>query len=100
MVSKEQVLDALRNVYDPEIPINIVDLGLIYGVSLREDTGVVHIKMTLTAPGCPLTNLILADVKNTVKSLDGVNDVELELVFDPPWTPDMISGDAKKRLGF
>ncbi|MCD6420246.1 MAG: metal-sulfur cluster assembly factor [Synergistetes bacterium] len=100
MVNKEQVLEALKNVYDPEIPIDIVNLGLIYGVDVNEDAGVVHVRMTLTTPGCPLTNLILADVKNTVKGLEGVKDVELELVFDPPWSPDMISEDAKKHLGF
>ncbi len=100
MVDRKQVLEALKNVYDPEIPIDIVNLGLIYGVDVNEDTGVVHVRMTLTAPGCPLTNLILADVKNTVKGLEGVKDVELELVFDPPWSPDMISEDAKKHLGF
>ncbi len=97
-VTKERVLEALRTVYDPEIPFNIVDLGLIYGVEVKDD--VVYIKMTLTAPGCPLAQFIVEQAREAVLSIEGVKDVKIDLVFDPPWTPDMISSQLKSELGF
>jgi FeS assembly SUF system protein len=100
MVNKEDVLNALRNVYDPEIPVNIVDLGLIYNVEVDEEKGIVNIRMTLTAPGCPIGFYILNDVESVVKELEGVKDVHVELTYDPPWNPDMISEGAKKELGY
>jgi FeS assembly SUF system protein len=99
MIKKEDVLNALRDVYDPEIPVNIVALGLIYEINIDENQGTVKVKMTLTAPGCPIANYILNDVETVVKSLEGVKQVEIELTYDPPWSPDMISEDAKKELG-
>jgi FeS assembly SUF system protein len=99
MVSKEEILNELKNVYDPEIPVNIVDLGLIYDISIDEELGIVKIKMTLTAPGCPIGNYILSDAKNVIKSLEGVKDVQIELTYEPPWSPDMMSDEAKKDLG-
>lgn len=98
MVSKEEILKALSKVYDPEIPINIVDLGLIYDISIKN--GNVHIKMTLTAPGCPLYRMIGDLVKQAVLRVKGVKRVAVEFVWDPPWTPDRMSPKAKALLGF
>jgi FeS assembly SUF system protein len=97
MVTKEQVIEALKECYDPEIPVNVVDLGLIYDVSI-EGEGIVHIKMTLTMPGCPMGAFIAQDVKNHVLQVKGVRDVEVELVFEPPWTPERMTEEAKKQL--
>lgn len=97
-VTKEAVIEALKEVYDPEIPFNIVDLGLVYGVEVNGRK--VNIKMTLTAIGCPLSYFLLEMVKETVKEkVPGVEDVEVELVFDPPWTPDRMSPEARRLLG-
>jgi FeS assembly SUF system protein len=97
MVSKEEILEKLTGVYDPEIPINIVDLGLIYDINIQD--GKVHIKMTLTAPGCPVYSLIEEMVKQALRELEGVDDVQVEFVWDPPWTPDRMSPKAKAMLG-
>ena len=97
MVSKEEVLKALSEVYDPEIPVNIVDLGLIYDITIRD--GDVHIKMTLTAPGCPLHMAMEQWVKEAVKKVKGVKNVTVEFVWDPPWTPERMSDKAKEILG-
>ena len=96
-VTKEAVLEQLKQVYDPEIPINIVDLGLIYDVQVND--GKVYVQMTLTAPGCGIGPYIAQQAEWAVSELEGVEDVEVEMVFDPPWSPDMISEDAKKMLG-
>lgn len=98
MVTKQDVMKALRKCYDPEIGISIVDLGLIYDVKVDKDK--VHVKMTLTTPGCPMHSFMVNDAREKVKSIRGVKDVEVELVWDPPWTPDRMSKEAKKRLGF
>ena len=98
MVSKEDVIDVLKTIYDPEIPVNIMDLGLIYGIDV--DNGTVKIRMTLTAPGCPMSAFIVDQVKDKVKEIDGVEDVDVELTFDPPWTPERLSEKAKKMLGW
>lgn len=98
MVEKEEVIKALQNCYDPEIPINIVDLGLIYDVQIRD--GKVHVKMTLTAPGCPMHSFIAQDVKQQLEEITGVKEAFVEIVWDPPWTPDRMSQEAKKQLGF
>jgi FeS assembly SUF system protein len=100
MVTKEEVINALKNVYDPEIPVNIVDLGLIYKLEVDEQTGVIKILMTLTAPGCPMGNYIISDAEVVIKSLDGVKDVQIELTYDPPWSPEMMSEESKKELGY
>jgi Predicted metal-sulfur cluster biosynthetic enzyme len=97
--SEEEVLKALRMCYDPEIPVNIVDLGLIYDLQIREDNSV-YIKMTLTAPGCPVGFFLIEQVKEAVKTMvPGVTRVDVDLVFDPPWTPDRMTEEAREMLG-
>mgnify|MGYP001575671179 CR=1 FL=1 len=93
-----KVRKALRRVVDPELHINIVDLGLIYDV--RGEKGVVGIEMTLTSPGCPLASVIDSEINRVVKKIKGVKKVTLELIWDPPWTSDMMSEEAKAQLGF
>ncbi len=92
------IVDALRTVYDPEIPVNIYDLGLIYGFEIDENF-FVDVKMTLTAPGCPVAETFPGIVENAVKGVVGVSDARVELVFDPPWTMDYMSEEAKLELG-
>jgi len=96
-VTPEDVLDALRNVYDPEIPINVVDLGLVYDVQV--DSGNVQVQMTLTAPGCGMGPFIAQQAEWAIADIDGVEDVQIELVWEPPWSPDLISEEAKAQLG-
>jgi len=98
MVDIDTVRSKLRECYDPEIPINILDLGLVYDIQLQED--VIHIQMTLTAPHCPLAGVLAEEVKRKLSEIEGVKKVEVELVWDPPWTPDRISDEVKKTLGF
>ncbi|AXG97904.1 metal-sulfur cluster assembly factor [Deinococcus wulumuqiensis] len=95
--TEEQVLEALKVVKDPEIPVNVVDLGLIYGVDVMED-GKVDITMTLTSVGCPVQDLIRADAEMAVGRLDGVNDVNVEFVWTPPWGPDKMTEDGKRQM--
>ncbi len=97
MVSKEDVMKTLKECYDPEIGISLVDLGLIYDVKV--DKGKVDIKMTLTTPGCPMHAYMVQDVREKVKAMKGVKEVNVELVWNPPWTPDRMSEKAKKMLG-
>ena len=97
MIPKEQVYEALLECYDPEIPVNIVDLGLIYDVEV--DGEKVAVKMTLTAPGCGMGTMIAADAKEKIMALDGITDATVDLVWDPPWNPSMIKDEAKQRLG-
>jgi len=96
-VSRELVTMALRSCYDPEIAVNIVDLGLVYDVRIEGSS--VEVEMTLTAPGCPMGNQMLEEVKQTLAELPGVQGVQVRLVFDPPWTPDRMSPEAKRQLG-
>lgn len=99
MVSKEQVLEALHECKDPEMPmVSIVELGLVYDVHIEDD--MVNVNMTLTTPGCGMSNFIANDAKTKIESIDGVKEAHVNLVWDPPWTPDRITEDAKKRLGF
>lgn len=98
MVTKDQIIKKLKSVNDPELGINIVDLGLIYDVDVKPD-GLINIKMTLTTPGCPLGAMFDQLVGEAVKTIPGVKDVKIELTFDPPWTPDRMSQEAKDRLG-
>jgi metal-sulfur cluster biosynthetic enzyme len=91
-------LEKLKEVYDPEIPVNVVDLGLIYGVEVN-DGNEVHVLMTLTAPGCGMGPYIAQQAEWAVSELDGLEDVTVEMVFDPPWTPDMLTEDGKTLLG-
>ena len=97
VVSRDEVLDALRTVYDPEIPVNVVDLGLIYDVQVKETD--VYVQMTLTFPGCGMGPYIGQQAEWAIQELDGVDEVEIELVFDPPWSPDLISEEARNQLG-
>jgi FeS assembly SUF system protein len=97
MVSKDEIVNVLKDCYDPEIPINIWDLGLVYDISIDEDN--VGIKMTLTAPGCMMGGMIAEEVKAKVKAVSGVKDAKVELVWDPPWTPDKMSEEAKAQMG-
>jgi len=94
-----KVLEALRGCYDPEIPVNIYDLGLIYGLQ-TEPAGKVHIRMTLTAPSCPVAGVLPGQVETAVRKVPGVSDVKVELVWDPPWDRNMMSDAAKLALGF
>lgn len=95
---KTAVIEALRTVYDPEIPVSLYELGLIYDIIVAP-TGKVDIVMTLTAPGCPVADILPREVEKAAKSVDGVADVHVELVFDPPWRPDMMSEAARLELG-
>jgi FeS assembly SUF system protein len=97
MATKSQILEALKTVYDPEFPISVVDLGLIYEVKADKDS--IRIKMTLTNPGCPMSGIIVDMVKQKVESLDGVKKVDVELVFEPPWSPERMSKEARKKFG-
>ena len=93
-----QIVDAIRTVYDPEIPVNIWELGLIYDV-LVDASGVAGIRMTLTAPGCPAAQSLPVEVANKVKAVPGVSDATVDVVWDPPWSKDMMSEAAKLQLG-
>ena len=95
----EKVVEVLHNIYDPEIPVDIYELGLIYDVRVSED-GLIEIDMTLTSPSCPVAESMPEEVKQKVSSLDEVQDVKVIMVFDPPWTKDMMSEEAKLELGF
>ena len=95
---KEDVIEMLKTIYDPEIPVNIYELGLIYQIDVS-DSGNVVIQMTLTAPGCPVAQTFPGDVENKIRSIDGVNKVHVELVWDPPWTRDQMSEAAQLQLG-
>ncbi len=101
-VDEEQVWEALKSCYDPEIPVNIVDLGLIYECHIERNDArqnIVRIKMTLTAPGCGMGPVLVSDVENKVRQVPNVDDVDVELVFDPPWDRNMLSETAKLQLG-
>lgn len=95
---EEQIVAALRTVYDPEIPVNIYDLGLIYRVEIKADAEV-DIDMTLTAPGCPVAQTFPGIVEDAVRSVEGVADAHVELVWDPPWTQERMSEAARLDLG-
>lgn len=97
MLKDQDIFNALKGVIDPELGINVVDLGLVYGVEINE--GVVRVEMTLTSPGCPLAGLIDQMVKSAVGKLEGVERVELELVWDPPWIPAMMSEEVREEFG-
>jgi metal-sulfur cluster biosynthetic enzyme len=95
---KEQILEALKNVLDPELGVNIVDLGLVYGVEIEGDA--VHVTYTLTTMGCPIGPLIEAEIRQFLSTVEGVEQVEAEMVLRPPWTPEMMSEEAKAALGY
>lgn len=96
---EEKIIAALKTVYDPEIPVNIYDLGLIYKIDYHEDDGTLDMDMTLTAPGCPLADYILEDVRQKVEGIEGVTSANVNLVFEPQWDQSMMSEEAKADLG-
>ena len=96
-VSIEEIQEALRDVYDPEIPVNVLDLGLIYDIQLNGNQ--VYVQMTLTAPGCGMGPYIAQNAEWRIAEIEGIDEVEVDMVFDPAWTPEMITEDGKKLLG-
>ncbi|NCC10673.1 MAG: DUF59 domain-containing protein [Bacteroidia bacterium] len=96
---EEKIVDMLKTVYDPEIPVNVYDLGLIYKIDVADD-GAATLDMTLTAPNCPAADFIMEDVRQKVESVDGVTSTTVNLVFEPEWHRDMMSEEAKLDLGF
>lgn len=97
-ITEDQVYEALKQCYDPEIPVNVVDLGLIYDVKIIDDW--IGVKMTLTTPGCGMSGMIAQDIKNRVLRLPGVREADVRIVWEPAWTPERMSPEARKRLGF
>ncbi len=95
---KDRVLEVLKNVHDPELGVNIVDLGLVYGVEIED--GTVHVTYTLTTMGCPIGPLIEAEMKQFLSGVEGIDEVNAEMVLRPPWTPEMMSEEAKAALGY
>ncbi len=98
MLLEPRVIEAISGVYDPEIPVNIWELGLIYELRV-ERTGSVNVKMTLTAPACPSAQTLPSEVENRIRQIEGVTDVKVEVVWEPPWTTDRMSEAAKLQLG-
>ncbi len=96
----ERVIELLRTVYDPEIPVNIYDLGLIYRVEINDECDWLQVDMTLTAPNCPAADFIVEDVRQKLESIENFKRVDVNLVFEPEWTKDMMSEEAKLELGF
>ena len=94
----ERIIEALKSVYDPEIPVNIYELGLIYKVDV-EDDNTVRIEMTLTSPGCPVAGSLPGEVEEKVRAVEGVTGAQVELVWDPPWNPSMMTEEAQLELG-
>ena len=97
MVTEKEVMGALSEVMDPELGISLVDLGLIYGVEVQGEK--VGVKMTFTTPACPMVHFLVSSVEDAVKKVKGVNEVDVQLVWDPPWTPDKMSDAGKEKLG-
>lgn len=96
---EQKIVEMIKTVYDPEIPVNIYDLGLIYRIEIKEE-GLVEIDMTLTAPNCPAADFMMEDVKQKVESVEGVEKVALNLVFEPEWSQELMTEEAKLELGF
>jgi FeS assembly SUF system protein len=98
-INKAEVMDALQECYDPEIPVNIVDLGLIYNVDINDEIGQVEVRMTLTALGCPMAGEVVDEVTMRVQQVENVKTCKVDMTFDPPWSPDRMTEDAKWELG-
>ena len=96
---EERIVDVLKTVYDPEIPVNIFDLGMIYKIDVKDDA-IVELDMTFTAPNCPAADYILEDVRTKVESVEGVKSANVNLVFEPAWDQNMMSEEARVELGF
>ncbi len=94
-----RTVELLKTVYDPEIPVDIYNLGLIYGVDIDDDD-VLHVDMTLTAPNCPAADFLVEDIRIKLKSIEGLKDVDIQIVFEPEWTKERMSDEAKLELGF
>ena len=97
--TEEKIVTMLKTVYDPEIPVNIYDLGLIYRIDLKDD-GRLEVDMTMTAPNCPAADFLVEDAKQKLESIDEIKEVKINVVFEPEWTKDMMSEEAKLELGF
>jgi metal-sulfur cluster biosynthetic enzyme len=97
MITEEEIYEVLRECYDPEIPVNIVDLGLVYGVAI--ENGAVSVQMTLTAPGCTMGSMIATDIEDKLLGLPDCERANVEIVWEPPWTPHRMSAAARKELG-
>ena len=97
MLKKEQIIDEIKKIYDPELPVNIYELGLIYDIKVKDEKFAI-IKMTLTTPNCPVAESLPKEVKDCAMQVEGIEDVDLELVWDPPWNKDMMSEAAKLEL--
>ena len=97
MSKKDQIIEEIRKIYDPELPVNIYELGLIYDIRVKDEKFAI-IKMTLTTPNCPVAESLPKDVKEVAMQVEGIEDVDLELVWDPPWNKDMMSESAKLEL--
>ena len=95
----DKIIRAIKTVYDPEIPVDVYELGLIYEIDIRDNKDV-HVLMTLTSPSCPAAESIPSDVKNRIEMIKEINDVDVEITFDPPYTSDLMSEEAKLELGF
>lgn len=98
MIEKELIIQAIKTVYDPEIPVDIWEMGMIYDIDVNEN-GVVKVLMTVTAPNCPVADTLPVEVKDAVSKVEGISDVWVELTFSPPWTPELMSEAAKLELG-
>ncbi|HLY65564.1 MAG TPA: metal-sulfur cluster assembly factor [Chloroflexota bacterium] len=99
MATEEDIKEALKQVFDPELGVNVVDLGLVYGTDI-DDQGNVHVTMTLTSPGCPIGPMVGEMVQGALAPVEGVKQVDVDIVWTPPWRPDMMSEEAKLELGF
>ena len=97
MTKKEQIIEEIRKIYDPELPVNIYELGLIYDIQIKDEK-FVSIKMTLTTPNCPVAESLPKEVKDAIMQVEGIEDVDLQLVWDPPWNKDMMSEAAKLEM--
>lgn len=95
---RQQIIEAMQTVFDPEIPVNIYDLGLIYEINISDENNV-HVLMTLTSPNCPVAETMPQEVRDKVLSVEGVNNSEIELTFEPPWDQELLSDEAKLELG-
>lgn len=96
---EEKIVEMLKTVYDPEIPVNVYDLGLIYRIELSDDLKRLDVDMTMTAPSCPMADFIMEDVRQKLESIEGLDSVNVNLVFEPEWDKDMMSDEAKLELG-
>ncbi|MBO4802170.1 MAG: DUF59 domain-containing protein [Bacteroidaceae bacterium] len=96
---EEKIIDLLKTVYDPEIPVNVYDLGLIYRIELSDDLTQLDVDMTMTAPTCPMADFMMEDVRQKLETIEGLTTVNVNLVFEPEWTQDMMTEEAKLELG-